>query len=249
MMTTKNTLRLATLALAALAAACGGDESDYETQTNPQYASLALSQMANIQNAVAASSPDATSAGVMQLGSSAMNIITPVLDEQQRRTAPAALPPLVGSCTCDATGCRFDGCAADDGSWTIDGTIEVAGDTFTFDVSMTQHYATDSTSTDNDLSTAGEITISPTLVDGHVSGELDTDISFTDEDGTTHVEGWFDWELDAAQVGLDASRCPVSGSLDASVSAEAASGGRDADYSGSGTVVFGPACGDAAVAP
>lgn len=246
---TKRTLRLATLALAGLAAACGGDESDYETQTNPQYASLAVSQMAGIQNAITAGSPDATSAGVLGLGSVAQNIITPVIDEQQRRAAPAAPPPLVGSCACDAGGCQFDGCAADDGSWTIDGSIEVAGDSFSFDVSMTQHYATDSTTSDTDLSTSGQITISPTLIDGHVSGEVDTDITFTDEDGTTHVAAWFDWQLDAAQIGLDAARCPVSGSLDASVSAEAAAGGRDADYSGSGTVLFGPACGDAVVAP
>ncbi|HEU5059539.1 MAG TPA: hypothetical protein VFU21_23555, partial [Kofleriaceae bacterium] len=70
-----------------------------------------------------------------------------------------------------------------------------------------------------------------------------------DDDGTFEVEGWFDWSIDLASVGLDESRCPVSGTLAASVSAEAAAGGRDADYSGSGTVAFGPACGDAVVAP
>ena len=82
-----------------------------------------------------------------------------------------------------------------------------------------------------------------------MAGEIDTEITVTDEDGTTTLSGWFDWELDAAQIALDASRCPVGGSLDAAVSAEAASGGRDADYNGSGTVEFGPACGDATVAP
>jgi hypothetical protein len=242
------TMRLACAALALCAAACGGDESDYETQTNPQYASLALSQIAGIQNSVTAGSPDATSVGVLALGGVAQNIITPKLDQQQLRLPPAVVP-LVGSCACDAAGCQFDGCAADDGSWSIDGTIEVAGNSYAFDVSMTQHQATDGFTSDADLTTTGEITITAEQIDGHVAGEVDTEITVSDQDGSTTVSGWIDWDIDAAQIGLDASRCPVTGSLDASVSAEAKSGGRDADYSGSGTVEFGPACGDATVAP
>jgi len=241
------TLRLVCAAL-ALCAACGGDESDYETQTNPQYASLAISQIAGIQSSVSAGSPDVTSSGVMQLGVVAQNIITPKLDQQQLRVAPAVVP-LVGGCACDAAGCQFDGCAADDGSWSIDGSIEVSSDSYAFDVSMTQHQASDGFTSDTDLTTTGEVTITTDEIDGHVAGEIDTEITVTDEDGTTTLSGWFDWELDAAQIALDASRCPVGGSLDAAVSAEAASGGRDADYNGSGTVEFGPACGDATVAP
>jgi hypothetical protein len=245
---TATSLRFACAALVLCAAACGGNESDYETQTNPQYASLAIAQIAGIQNSVTAGSPDATSSAVMQLGAMAQNIITPKLDQQQLRIAPAVVP-LVGSCACDASGCQFDGCAADDGSWSIDGSIEVSSDSYSFDVSMTQHSATDSFTSDTDLTTTGEIVITADQIDGHVAGEVDTDIAITDEDGTTTVSGWIDWDIDAAQISLDANRCPVGGSLDASVDAEAASGGRDADYNGSGTVVFGPACGDATVAP
>lgn len=239
--------RLACAALALSIAACGGDESDYETQTNPQYASLAVSQIAGIQASVAAGSPDATSSAVMALGGVAQNIISPKYDEQQLRLAPAVVP-LVGSCSCSASGCVFDGCAADDGSFTIDGSIEIAGETYSFDLSMSQHVASEDASSDTEMSTSGEITITPTLIDGHLAGEIDTALTVTDQDGTTRVTGWLDWNLDAAQIGLDGSRCPVSGSLDASVSAEVATGGRDADYSGSGTVAFGPACGDATVA-
>ncbi len=245
---TKTTLRAACAALGLCAAACGGDDSDYQTQTNPQFASLAVSQLVGIGNAVAAGSPDGAAAGVLQIGNLAQNIITPVLAHQELRIAPAAVP-LVGGCTCDAGGCRFDACGADDGSWTIDGSIEVDREAFTFDVSMTQHFASDSASTDNDLSLSGEMTIGAAVVDGHVSGEIDADIADIDEDGTTRFSTWFDWSIDAAQIGLDPSRCAVSGSLDAAISAEAASGGRDADYNGSGTVAFGPACGDAVVAP
>jgi hypothetical protein len=240
------TIRLACAAL-ALCAACGGDESDYETETNPQYAALAIAQLAGIQNGVTAGSPDATSGGVLALGGVAQSIITPKIDEQQLRVTPAVVP-LVGGCDCDASGCQFDGCAADDGSWSIDGTIEVSGDSYSFDVAMTQHQASDGFTSDTDLTTTGEISISADRIDGHVAGEIDSEITVSDPDGSTTVSGWIDWDIDAAQIGLDGTRCPVSGSLDASVSAEAQSGGRDADYSGSGTVEFGPACGDATVA-
>ena len=244
----QTTLRLACAALGLCAAACGGDESDYETQTNPQYAALAVTQIAGIGSSVDQANPDGSASGVLSLGNVAQNIITPVIEEQQLRRPPVVLP-LVGDCTCDAGGCRFDGCSADDGSWTIDGSIDVSGDTYVFDVSMTQTLESDSITTVNELTTSGEITIGDTLIDGHLSGELDTDISVTDEDGTTHVAAWFDWGLTAVEIGLDANRCAVSGSVDASVSAEAESGGRDVDYNGSGTVTLGPACGDATVAP
>jgi len=102
---------------------------------------------------------------------------------------------------------------------------------------------------DSDLATWGEVTIGATVIDGQVSGEIDTEQVIEDDDGSIHVQGWYDWSIDVAEVGLDASRCAVSGSLDASVSAEAESGFQDADYSGSGTVAFGPACGDAVVVP
>ena len=248
MMTTRTSFRAACAALALCAAACGGDESDYETQTNPQYAAQAVSQLAGIGASVTAGSPDATSSGVMQLGNMAQLIITPVFEEQALRRPPAPVP-LVGDCACDAAGCRFEGCAADDGSWTIDGSIDVSGDTYSFDVAMTQHYASDDVTIDTDLTTSGEVTIGATVIDGHVSGEFDTEQVIEDEDGSVRVEGWFDWSIDVAEVGLDANRCAVSGTLDASVSAEAESGFQDADYSGSGTVAFGPACGDAVVAP
>lgn len=245
---TTTTVRLACAALGLLAAACGGDESDYETQTNPQFASLAVSQLAGIGSGVDASSPDATANGVLGLGGVAQNIITPVIEEQQLRRAPAVVP-LVGDCTCSASGCQFDGCSTEDGSMTIDGSIDVSGDTYSFDVSLTQQYGTEDTSTENAMTTSGEITITATLIEGHVAGEVDTVLSYSDEDGTTRITAWFDWSLGANEIARDPSGCPVGGSLDASVSAEAQSGGRDVDYSGSGTVSFGPACGDAAVAP
>lgn len=245
---TSTILRAACAALVLWAAACGGDESDYETQTNPQIAAQAVSQLGFISGGVEASSPEAASSGVLQLGGIAQLIITPVFEEQELRRPPA-LVPLVGDCACDAAGCRFDGCAADDGSWTIDGSIDVSGDTYSFDVAMTQHYAGGDVTVDTDLSTSGEITISATAIDGHVSGEIDTEQVIEDEDGTAEIQAWFDWSIDVAAVGLDASRCAVSGSLDATVSAEAESGWQDADYNGSGTVAFGPACGDAVVVP
>lgn len=242
------TLRLACAALGLVAAACGGDESDYETRTNPQIAQQAVWQLGGIGSGVTGGSPDATANGVLGLGSVAQNIITPVIDEQGFRLAPAVVP-LVGDCSCSASGCQFDGCATEDGSMTIDGSIDVSGDTYSFDVSLTQSYGTEDTSTETAMTTSGEITITATLIDGHVAGEVETVLSFSDEDGESRISAWFEWSLAADQIARDPSGCPVGGSLDASVSAEASSGGRDADYSGSGTVTFGPACGDADVVP
>jgi hypothetical protein len=228
-----------------------GDESDYETEVNPLYASLAISQTAGISAAMGAASPEATANGVLSLGSAAQNIIVPVFDEetsQLRLAASVRGLPAVGDCLCDATGCHFAGCSDDAGTWTIDGDIEVSGDTYRFDVSIVQGYDSDDYTTETRMTTEGEITITATTIDGQVSGSVDTDMTYRDEDGDIRVEAWFDWNMNARQVGLDASRCAVSGSLDASVSAEAESGGRDVDYNGSGTVDFGPACGDATVA-
>lgn len=245
---TSATMRAACAALTVWAAACGGDESDYETQTNPQYAAQVVWQLAGIGGGVTAASPDLTSSGVLQLGNVAQLIITPVFEEQALRRPPAPAP-LVGDCTCDAAGCRFDGCAADDGSWTMDGSIAVSGETYSFDLAMTQHYGSDNFTIDADLTTSGEITIGAEVIDGQVSGEMDTLQVLASEDETFEIEGWFDWSVDLAQVSLDETRCAVGGTLDASVSAEAESGGRDADYRGSGMVAFGPACGDAVVVP
>lgn len=243
---TATTVRLA-CALAMCAAACGDDDSDYETQTNPPFASLVVSQIIGIQNSVAAGSPDATSAGVQQLGAVAQNVITPKIYTQQLRLGPR-VAPLIGNCSCDAAGCQFDGCGADDGSWTIDGSIEVSGDTYSFDVEVMQHFASENTTSDTDVMTSGEVTINAAAIDGHIAGEVDALLTSSDPDGITEVTASIDWDLGAVEIALDASRCPVAGSLEASISAKAWSGGGDADYSGSGTVVFGPACGDAAVA-
>jgi hypothetical protein len=246
---TMTTTRAAGTALALWLSACGGDESDYATRTNPQYASWAVGRLVDIGRGVSAGNPDLASAGAFQLGGVVQLIITPVFEEEQALRLRPAPAPLVGTCACDAAGCRFEECAADDGSWTIDGDIAMSGERFTFDLAMTRRQASDSVTIDTDLRASGEVTIGESFVDGHVSGEIDTEQVIEDEDGESRVEGWLDWSMDVAQVSIDVNRCPLAGSVDAAVSAEAASAGHDADYSGSGTVLFGPACGDVAVAP
>lgn len=249
-------MRRARLACAtlALAAACGEDESDYPTQVNPAYAALMVQQLVGIGAGVDQGSPDAAASGLLSLGSFAQNVITPVFEEsdaEQLRLALApAVVPLVGDCLCDAGGCQFDGCSDQAGSFTIDGSVQVSGDSYAFDVSIAQSSSFEGSSTENRITTSGEVSIGPTRIDGQVAGSLDTEVVYVDDDGdSTRVEGWFDWEMTARQIELDAQRCAVGGALDASVSAEAASGGRDVDYRGTGTVLFGPACGEAVVAP
>ena len=233
-------------ALTAASACSSG--SDYDTETNPQAASLAVSQLAGISGGIQASSPDAAASGVFELGSVAQNIIVPVTNQGQtsaRVTAPGPYD-LTGTCTCDASGCVFDSCSDDAAGFTIDGSIAVDGDHYTFDVTIDQTYASDSDTTTSHLSTSGDITIGATSIDGSVSGDGNTAINLTDSDGQQQtITASYNWDLDANQIALDQSRCAVGGSLHACVSARAAANGQSAKYNGCGTVDFGPACGDA----
>lgn len=250
-MLTRTTTRLCFyLGCAALmtASACGGGGSDYDTETNPQAASLAVSQLAGISGGVQASSPDSAASGVFQLGSVAQSIIVPVTDQGQtsaRVTTPGPYD-LTGNCSCDASGCVFDSCSDDAAGFTIDGSITVDGDHYTFDVTIDQTVASESDTTTAHLSTSGDITLGQAIIDGSVSGDASTKIELTDSDGQQQtITASYSWDLDANQIALDQSRCAVGGSLHACVSARAAANGQSAKYNGCGTVDFGPACGDA----
>lgn len=241
---TSNAIRLSIAVLTALAAC--DDGSDYETEVNPLAASSAVAQIAAIGAGTEAGSPDSAAGAVLQLGSVAQSIIVPVIPESNERRTQA-VGSLVGDCTCGASGCVFDGCGDEGGTWTIDGTISVSGDTYGFDLSIEQSTGTDEDHISTSMNTAGEISISAERIDGTVSGGGDTTIVNTDPDGEQTIRASWDWEIDTREIGFDPNRCPVSGSLRASLSADASAQGRSADYSGSGTVAFGPACGDATI--
>lgn len=240
-------MRATAIALLLLAA-CGGDESDYDAETNPQGAVFAISTLSGFAAAGAAGSPDSVAGGAIQLSSATQNIILPVFPEDEdadgaraRVTGPG-VASLVGTCECDATGCEFDGCADENGAFSIDGSVEIVGDTYSWSLSVDQSQGeAGDYQVDTSLSTSGEMTISATLIDGSSGGDGHSSITTTDADGDRTTNVSWDWSMTAHAIELDATRCAVGGTLDASLSAESGS----ADFSGSGTVAFGPACGEA----
>lgn len=241
------------LACAALLAtsACGGG-SDYPTKTNPQAAAAAVMQLAGIGAGVQGSSSDSAANGVLALGSAAQNIIQPVTNQPGGQPMPTALitdpgqiHTLTGTCSCDATGCVFKSCSDAQAGFTIDGTISVSGQSYSFDVSVTQSYSNSTTSTKTNMSTSGDITITATSIDGSISGNGDTSDVITGSNGQQTIKGSWNWTMDANQIALDQNRCAVGGALHTCLSAHASSSTQSAQYNGCGTVDFGPTCGDA----
>ena len=241
------TRRIASIAL-LLFAACGGDESDYDAETNPQGAVFAISMLNGFAAAGAAGSPDSVASGAIQMGSATQNIIVPVFPEDEptdgaraRLTGPGTTY-LVGTCACDPGGCEFDGCADENGAFAIDGSVAIEGETYSWELSIEQSQGDGSDyQVETSMSTSGEMTIGATRIDGASEGDGHSSITTTDPDGERTTSLSWDWSMAAHDIELDAARCAVGGTLDASLSAESGS----ADFSGSGTVAFGPACGDA----
>jgi len=238
----------AAISLIVVFAACGGDESDYDAETNPQGAVFAVSMLNGFAAASTAGSPDSVASGAIQLGSATQNIILPVYPEDDesdtvsaRRTGPG-VAYLVGTCACDAGGCEFDGCADENGAFSIDGSVSIDGETYSWDLSIEQSQGDgEDYAVETSMSTSGTMTISATLIDGSSEGDGHSTITTTDPDGDRTTSLSWDWSMAAHAIELDATRCAVDGTLDASLSADAGS----ADFSGSGTVAFGPACGEA----
>lgn len=227
---------MASLAIAATAAACGGSDKDPGT-VNAQSARTSIDQVGAVNASLAASNGNQAASAVAAMTAAGQSIVTPSAPAGLIGLAPERLPrPLVfsaqtGTANCTPTGCTFTNFGDDTpgNSWTIDGTISKSGDRITFDLT----YDVTSGGTTVDWSIDGSVTVTATSIDGTVNS------SGTTNAGAGGNVSW-DVSVDYNNVQLDGTGCPIGGSVTASTSYTVA--GQNA-YDVEGTVTFGPACG------
>lgn len=237
MRTTGSLLMAAALSLAA----CGGDDSGGDTgntQTNPATAGQSVTQTTEITAAIESGDGGSAAAAMFSLNGTASAIVTLDPSAGARLVAPDRRN-LVGDCQCDSSGCQFTACGDDNGTFVVDGTIEISGDSYTFDLSMELAYIGQEWQWDYD----GALTVTDTLLDGTLDG-VGTG-TFTNPQDQSTVEFDWSWGLEYNDVALDVVGCAIGGSVDAQVSYSVGGSGAAGNFSGSGHVEFGPACGDA----
>lgn len=217
-------------------AACGGKEEDPST-TNPAVAASAISALGSFE--AAQSSGDAATAAsqMISLGAAAGSIIVPADPNPMPAAVPQSASAVTGTCTCTPTSCTFEACGAEDGSWTIDGTVSRDGDTYTADLSV----SIDTAGFMWSWSYEGTVTITDTLIDGSLRGSGRGSYQDTDVD----LSASWSWALDFEQITRDESGCPVGGSLHAEVDLNARGNGQSVSFYATGDVAFGPTCGEA----
>ena len=221
-------------------AACGGDDdggSDVETMSNPASATATVTLLNKFSTAFAGADGASAATAAYSMGFSAASIVTPSADQgQARKIGPAFASPE--GCVCDESGCTFTECGDEAGTWVINGSISKSGDTYSFDYTMDFNQSLYQWT----WSTEGELTLSATLIDGSLSGGGDG--TYDDGQGNQYDSSW-EWDMTANDIGLDGTGCATSGSMDASVDYSGSVNGQSYSYSGSATVTFGPACGQA----
>ena len=226
------------VSLIAAVGACGGGDDGPPTMVNTSSATSTISQTANFGDALAGSDGASAAGAIQSLGASAQGIVQ--LDPGQASLSidEGDTANATGTCDCDENGCTFTDCGDDGGTWTMNGSISTSGDTYTIDLSMDMNVSGYMYSWDYD----GSITITDTQISGNLSG--DGDATFSQEGGGGDINISWSWDVDYNDVQLDAQGCATGGSIDSSVSYDAGSSQGGGNFSGSGSVTFGPACGD-----
>ena len=218
-----------------LVCACGGgDDSGIDTQANTAAASTAVTQLGTLSSSFGSGDGAGAATAAYSFGGAASTLVQPAT--QQPQSILPDLHAVTGTCECTENSCTFTNCGDEAGIWTINGTISRSGDDYSFDLEMDINQAGFAWS----WATAGDITISDTLIDGSMSG--DGDGTFDDQQGGTVEVAW-SWDVDADNIQLDGTGCAVGGTMDASVTYEAGNSQGGGSFSGSGSVEFGPTCG------
>lgn len=227
--------------VAALFAACGGDDDEEATQNaSPgtfneanarSSAKTSVSTVANLQ----AGTTDGTSGGFALVGA-AQSLGGSVSIGSGGVGQAAQAVGETGTCDCDeaARTCTFVDCG--NSYWTMNGTMSWGESTvwdLTINTTATQGTTAGATYT---IVSAGNLTVTATSIDGTMSSDGTYDYGAAVEgQATAGVTGWT-WESDAAfdAVQYNASGCPTSGSVEISATYSVAG----TNYTGGGTVTF-----------
>jgi len=242
----RNTISSSTVSFASIVfalTACGGsDGPDYTRGTiNNASAEAAIESISEVGAAIRNGSGEESASGVLALTAVGQSLVIPS-GAGYLQAPPIGLVPrswssdrtaLVGTATCDATGCVYDNFGDDSeyGSYRINGFIRHTGDTFAVDLTFTLTSAEYTF----DWTIDGSITLTPTLIDGDIH-------SHGSSTGEGYAISW-DVDLDYDAIGVDGSGCPISGRLAAQVAYDVSGEGGRGTFAVAGAVRFGPACG------
>lgn len=234
--------------LLCLVVACGGDEPQ-TLMVNSQNASLVAMQFGSIRQSIQASNGAGAAGAAIALTGLAQTLLVP---PQATRTAPpqpletafAAMrgssdtaQATSGTCECTPTGCTFNMCGS--AGYMINGTIGISADTYSFDLTLTGSAA----GVTWNFAYTGSLTVSDTSINGSFASMGDGTI----DSGGAHYEYSFDTSLNISAITLDSSGCAIGGNMTITVnySVSGPNTGGNGNYSGRGTVHFGPTCGAA----
>lgn len=225
--------------LVALAACGGSDERDYTRGTiNNASAEAAIESISEVGAAIRNGNGEQSASGVLALAAAGQTLVIPAGAGALQAPPIGLVPrsfgrPVVGTATCDDTGCVYDNFGDDGeyGSYRINGFIRHTGDTFAIDIT----FSVTSAEYTFDWTIDGSITVTPTLIDGEIH-------SHGASRGDGAVVSW-DVDLDYDAIGLDGSGCPISGRLAVQVAYDVSGESGSGSFAAAGAMRFGPACG------
>ena len=241
--------KLITVSGVAMAfAACGSDGPTYQkAQIDDAQASAAITNLAGVRMAMTNGDGSAVADRVMSLTAGGESLLAPPSGSAaaaviprglllKLATRPAPRESFTGSATCDDSGCTYDHFAdsGDFGTFELDGSIHATANSISVDLTMT---ITSSDGLDMTWALDGALTVTASEIDGNFHAHGDAN------DAQSQTSITWDESVDYNAIGLDASGCPISGSL----SAQLAYSGHSPQGGGSlaleGGIGFGPACG------
>ena len=223
-------------------AACGSSQPTATKGTiDGTSARTSIGSVHDVVSAMASNNPSSAASAVLALTAAGESVVVAAPTKLELPHPPITAKPageaFTGTATCTATSCTFMNFGDSDqyGSYSINGTISDNNGVLAFDLTydlttanLTFHWELD-----------GQVTVDATHIDGNVHSHGDANGS--DQSGSFAVT--WDIAVDYRNIGLDASGCPISGSLAATVQFTAQNNGSGGSYDVAGTAAFGPACG------
>lgn len=234
------------LAMAAMAvlASCGSDDSGAKANVSTSGATTTTSSATGLRTAftTAMGMGNSVATAVQNLASQAQASVSPSTGSMTAMGLTLEPAQTTGTCTCTATGCTYTMCGGN--GYTMDGSIMFASDTYT--IALTNKITTGTVN--YDYTYKGTLTITATELKGefHANGKGTIGAAGLSYDQTYGTDVFFN------DVKLDAQGCAIGGNVKIQSTYKVSggaltgvAGGGAGNYSGGGTVTFGPNCGDA----